>query len=183
MKLIRYGRLIQSFSIAAMFCAALLSAGCAHNSSERDFAAVSAQLERGGTVYGIFTRDASLIRGMKNCFEQFEQIISSAKYSEVEKNAARQRIAGIQAAWHLAGFHNINGLGMSSVPKDGGIFSNRIFLSVDPSADVVLNRILSRKNEDISINFECLPKETFLAAGINVSGKNILTLLNESGSA
>lgn len=183
MKLIRYGRLIQSFSIAAMFCAALLSAGCAHNSSERDFAAVSAQLERGGTVYGIFTRNASLIRGMNNCFEQFEQIISNAKYSEVEKNAARQRIAGIQAAWHLAGFHNINGLGMSSVPKDGGIFSNRIFLSVDPSADVVLNRILSRKNEDISINFECLPKETFLAAGINVSGKNILTLLNESGSA
>ena len=183
MKLIRYGRLIQSFSIAAMFCAALLSAGCAHNSSERDFAAVSAQLERGGTVYGIFTRNASLIRGMNNCFEQFEQIISNAKYSEVEKNAARQRIAGIQAAWHLAGFHNINGLGMSSVPKDGGIFSNRIFLSVDPSADVVLNRILSRKNEDISINFECLPKETFLASGINVSGKNILTLLNESGSA
>ena len=183
MKLIRHGRLIQSFSIAAMFCAALLSAGCAHNSSERDFAAVSAQLERGGTVYGIFTCDASLIRGMKNCFEQFEQIISSAKYSEVEKNAARQRIAGIQAAWHLAGFHNINGLGMSSVPKDGGIFSNRIFLFSDTADHGILNRILSRKNEDISINFECLPKETFLAAGINVSGKNILTLLNESGSA
>ncbi len=183
MKLIRYGRLIQSFSTAAIFCAALLSAGCAHNSSKRDFAAVSAHLERGGTVYGIFTRNASLLDGMKNCFEQFEQIISSAKYTEAEKNAARQRIAGVQAAWHLAGFHNINGLGISSVLKSGGIFSNRIFLSADPGSDGALNRLVCRENKDVSILFERLPRETFLAAGINVSGNNILTLLNESGSA
>ena len=122
MKLIRYGRLISSFLIAAMFCAVLLLAGCAHNSAERDFAAVSAQLERGGTVYGVVTRDAAFAGGIKSCLEQLEEFIRKSKYSEAEKNAVQQRIANIQAAWHFAGFHQINGIGVSSVPGTAGFF-------------------------------------------------------------
>ena len=182
MKYTRYDWLIRSFSIAAVFCAVLLF-GCAHNSTERDFAAVSAQLERGGTVYGIFSCNAAFVDGVRHYFEQLEQFIGRTKYSEAEKNAARLRIATIQSAWHFAGFNHIRGVGISSVAKDDGIFSNRIFLSVDPANNGALNRIVSRQNEDISTHFERLPGETFLAAGVNVSGKNLLTLLNESGFA
>ena len=182
MKLTRYDWLIRSFSIAAVFCAVLLS-GCAHNSTERDFADVSAQLERGGSVYGIFTCNAVFVDGFKRYFEQLERFIGRANYTEAEKNAARLRIADIQSAWYFAGFNDIRGVGISSVPKGDGIFSNRIFLSVDPANDGALNRIVSRKNEDISIHFDRLPGETFLAAGVCVSGKNLLALLSESGSA
>ena len=182
MKLIRYGRLIAGLFIAAMFCAALLFAGCAHNSAERDFAAVSAHLERGGTVYGVITRDAAFADGVKRCFARLEQFIGTSKYSESEKNAALQRIANVQAVWHFAGLHQLEGIGISSVPKTDGIFSNRIFLAVNPQFDCLINRVLRRKDGDVSAIIENLPQETFSAAGVDISGENILKFLSSSGN-
>ena len=168
--------------MTAMFGLTLLFAGCVHKDSvSGEFSGIAANLEGGGSVYGIFTRKAGIVDGAKECLAQLEEFIGQAKYTEAEKSAARSRIANMLSAWHLAGFHDIGGIGISSVPKDGGIFSNRIFVSAAPDSAGAFNQVLRRNDGDIARLLERLPSETFLAGGINISGKNILKLISSSG--
>lgn len=168
--------------MTAMFGLTLLFAGCVHKDSvSGEFSAIAANLEGGGSVYGIFTRRAGIVDGARECLAQLEEFIGQAKYTEEEKNAARSRIADMLLLWHFAGLHDVSGVGISSVPKGGGIFSNRIFVSAAADSAGAFNQLLCRKNEDISRQLAGLPAETFLACGVNISGKNILKLISSSG--
>ncbi len=183
MKHIRNGRLPMSLAAAAMVFIALLS-GCAHNFQEsRSFDLISGHLERGGTVYSIVSSKASVVGGIDRTLVQLEQFLSASKLAEAEKSAAQSRIAAVRTWCHLAGVQNIQGIGASSVADSEKIFSNRIFLAVDPDFDGILDRVFRPGQSDVSAVIKSLPQETFIAAGADVSGTNILKMLSSSGSA
>ena len=182
MKHTRQGRLGKSLLAAAMIFITLLS-GCAHNFQDsRSFDLISGHLERGGTVYGIVSSKMSLANGIDLTLARLEQFLSGSKFSEAEKNAALGRIAAVRAWCRLLGVQYIAGFGASSVRNADESFSNRIFLAVEPKCDIIPDRLFCREKGDVSAVIKALPQETFLAAGANVSGTEILKMLSSSGS-
>ncbi len=183
MKHIRNGRLHRSFAAAAMMIIALFS-GCARNFQEnRSFDLISGHLETGGTIYSIVSSRASVVDGIDRTLVQLEEFLSASKFSEAEKNAAFSRIAAVRTWCYLAGVQNIYGIGASSVADPDKIFSNRIFLAVAPDFDGIIDRIFRPGQGDVSTVIKSLPQETFIAAGAEISGTNILKMLSSSGDA
>ena len=182
MKHTRQGRLGKSLLAAAMIFITLLS-GCAHNFRDsRSFDLISGHLERGGTVYGIVSSKTSLANGIDRTLARLEQFLSGSKFSEAEKNAALGRIAAVRAWCRLIGVQYIAGFGTSSVRNADEIFSNRIFLAVEPNSEIISDRVFRKEKGSVSAVIKALPQETFLAAGADVSGTEILKMLSSSGS-
>ena len=181
MKGTRIGFYRKAVSAVALICIMSLFAGCAVSSQQKEFETIASNLERDGSFYYVQTAEGSVKQLFDEYVQKIDEELSGTEFTVKQRNKVREKLVMLRCISNFFVFNACRGIGASSQRRPDGIFSNRVFLSVNPEVRSFVDRVLLVDDSDVRDIAAALPEETFCAAGINFSIPGLLAAIQEFG--
>ena len=172
--------LLNVFRLGVSFGVILLFSGCVSH-EDPDFAAVSSQLEYGGSYYRI-SGNSELFRVCGDLFRTFERALTESGAS-AEKDQTLAAVSMLELAVRCSGISECRWSGASSVRVPDVLeptFRNRSFFLLPENPRGVLWRLPGTENRPLLQELADLPSDTLCAGDFNLDLRPLGEMLEQS---